>query len=80
MNASAAADNQLAATSQPEYEGREVERWLKGVRVSAKEVDVSFFLLLAFSAYSQKPSLLHALVLHLIKHERFRQALDELET
>jgi hypothetical protein len=28
----------------------------------------------------QKPSLLHALVLHLIKHERFRQALDELET
>jgi RNA polymerase I-specific transcription initiation factor RRN11 len=80
LNASSAADNQLAATSQPEYEGREVERWLKGVRVSAKEVDVSFSPYLCMQADSQKPSLLHALVLHLIKHERFRQALDELET
>jgi RNA polymerase I-specific transcription initiation factor RRN11 len=28
----------------------------------------------------QKPSLLHALVLHLIKHDHYRAALDELET
>lgn len=28
----------------------------------------------------KKPALLHALVLHLIKHERHRAALDELET
>jgi hypothetical protein len=41
LNASADADTRLALTSQPEYEGREAERWLKGVRVSAKEVDVS---------------------------------------
>jgi RNA polymerase I-specific transcription initiation factor RRN11 len=80
LNASAAIDNRLAATSLPEYEGREVERWLKGVRVSAREVDVSSFSPLIISAYPQKPSLLHALVLHLIKHERFRHALDELET
>lgn len=28
----------------------------------------------------QKPSLLHALILILIKHARYRQALEELET
>jgi RNA polymerase I-specific transcription initiation factor RRN11 len=61
-------------------EGREVEKWLKGVRVSAKEVDVRQTNIFYAELTTQKPSLLHALVLHLIKHERFRQALDELET
>ncbi|RSH85201.1 hypothetical protein EHS25_005008 [Saitozyma podzolica] len=47
-------------------EGRDAERWLRTLRVSAKEAD--------------RPALLHALVLHLIKHSRYRDALDELET
>ena len=41
LNASNPATDSQLAQSQPEYEGREVERWLKGTRVSAKEVDVS---------------------------------------
>ncbi|WWC98638.1 hypothetical protein V866_005531 [Kwoniella sp. B9012] len=47
-------------------QGREVERWLNGLRVSAREED--------------KPSLLHALVLHLIKSGQYRHAYDQLET
>jgi RNA polymerase I-specific transcription initiation factor RRN11 len=31
----------VQSQSQVDYEGKKVERWLKGVRVSAKEVDVS---------------------------------------
>lgn len=41
LNASNPATESQPPQSQPEYEGREVERWLKGTRVSAKEVDVS---------------------------------------
>ncbi|OCF78565.1 hypothetical protein I204_00505 [Kwoniella mangroviensis CBS 8886] len=50
----------------PQSQGREVERWLNGLRVSAREED--------------KPSLLHALVLHLIKSGQYRHAYDQLET
>ncbi|WVF67923.1 hypothetical protein IAT40_002685 [Kwoniella sp. CBS 6097] len=49
-----------------DYEGKDVERWLNGLRVSAREED--------------KPSLLHGLVLHFIKHGQYRRALDQLET
>ena len=80
MNATADIDNRPGSSGQTEYEGREVERWLKGVRVSAREVDVGRICPACDSADLKKPSLLHALILHLIKHERFRQALDELET
>ncbi|WVQ85865.1 hypothetical protein IAT38_008033 [Cryptococcus sp. DSM 104549] len=52
--------------SQPDGEARQVERWLGTLRVSARPED--------------QPSILHALVLHLIKQARYRQALDELET
>jgi hypothetical protein len=31
-------------------------------------------------AHAQRPAILHALVLHMIKHDRHRAALDELET
>ncbi|WVQ63239.1 uncharacterized protein L199_001390 [Kwoniella botswanensis] len=59
-----------SSTSNDGYEsqsqGREVERWLNGLRVSAREED--------------KPSLLHALVLHLIKSGQYRHAYDQLET
>lgn len=81
MNASNTATESQPAQTQADYEGREVERWLKGTRVSAKEVDVSATSQHSYAELTeQKPSLLHALVLHLIKHERFREALDELET
>ncbi|EIW69960.1 hypothetical protein TREMEDRAFT_17734, partial [Tremella mesenterica DSM 1558] len=46
-------------------DNREAERWLRTLQLSAKDHD--------------KPQLLLALVLHLIKHDRHRQALDELE-
>ncbi|WVQ95486.1 hypothetical protein IAU59_002583 [Kwoniella sp. CBS 9459] len=49
-----------------DYEGKDIERWLNSLRVSAKEED--------------KPSLLHGLVLHFIKHGQYRRALDQLET
>ncbi|OCF45669.1 hypothetical protein I317_00572 [Kwoniella heveanensis CBS 569] len=49
-----------------DYEGKEVERWLNSLRVSAREED--------------KPSLLNGLVLHFIKHGQYRRALDQLET
>ncbi|WVR08603.1 hypothetical protein IAU60_005658 [Kwoniella sp. DSM 27419] len=45
---------------------RDIERWLNALRVAAKEED--------------KPSLLHALVLYLIKQGQYRQAYDQLET
>ncbi|WWC65128.1 uncharacterized protein I303_107742 [Kwoniella dejecticola CBS 10117] len=45
---------------------KDVQRWLNSLRVFAKEED--------------KPSLLHALVLHLIKAGQHRQAYDQLET
>ncbi|CAD6574091.1 MAG: hypothetical protein TREMPRED_001005 [Tremellales sp. Tagirdzhanova-0007] len=48
--------------SQPD----DVERWLKGLRIKAREED--------------RPSLLHAFVLHQIKQKNFRAALEELET
>lgn len=41
LNASNKAADSQPTQSQADYEGREVERWLKGTRVSAKEVDVS---------------------------------------
>ncbi|ORX41103.1 hypothetical protein BD324DRAFT_647998 [Kockovaella imperatae] len=47
-------------------DGRNVEKWLKTLRLSALE--------------AERPALLHALVLHLIKHNRHRAALGELET
>ncbi|WVW80927.1 hypothetical protein I302_102918 [Kwoniella bestiolae CBS 10118] len=60
-----------STSSSTEYDStqsqnRDVERWLNGLRVSAREED--------------KPSLLHALVLHLIKSGQYRQAYDQLET
>ncbi|WWC72500.1 uncharacterized protein I206_106462 [Kwoniella pini CBS 10737] len=45
---------------------KDIERWLNSLRVFAKEED--------------KPSLLHALILHLIKSGQYRQAYDQLET
>jgi len=48
------------------YPGREIEKWLTGLRISARE--------------EEKPALLHAVVLHLIRWGRYRSALDELET
>ncbi|WWC92218.1 uncharacterized protein L201_007172 [Kwoniella dendrophila CBS 6074] len=47
-------------------ESRDIERWLNTLRVSAREED--------------KPSLLHALVLNLIKSGQYRHAYDQLET
>ncbi|KIR68976.1 hypothetical protein I312_100929 [Cryptococcus bacillisporus CA1280] len=52
--------------SQAEDDYRQAERWINTLRVSARMED--------------KPSLLHALTLILIKHARYRQALEELET
>ncbi|WVO17539.1 hypothetical protein L204_105234 [Cryptococcus depauperatus] len=45
---------------------RQVERWLNTLRISAKP--------------EEKPALLHALILYLIKQGQYRQALDELDT
>ncbi|KIR51513.1 hypothetical protein I315_05995 [Cryptococcus gattii Ru294] len=52
--------------SQAEDDYRQAERWINTLRVGARMED--------------KPSLLHALILILIKHARYRQALEELET
>ncbi|KIR42542.1 hypothetical protein I307_04506 [Cryptococcus deuterogattii 99/473] len=52
--------------SQAEDDYRQAERWINTLRVGARMED--------------KPSLLHALTLILIKHARYRQALEELET
>ncbi|ORY29624.1 hypothetical protein BCR39DRAFT_531233 [Naematelia encephala] len=65
LNASSAQPQHDSQVHPTDDDGRETERWLKSLRVSAKEAD--------------KPALLHALILHLIKHNRHRAALDELE-
>ena len=84
LNASTSTETQLTSTFQSEwYDGRVAEKWLRSVRVSAREAEVcaSFRLLgMEMGLIVQKPSLLHALVLHLIKHDRHRAALDELDT
>ncbi|WWD20637.1 hypothetical protein CI109_105113 [Kwoniella shandongensis] len=49
-----------------DYEGQDVERWLGSLRIAAKN--------------NEKPLFLHAVVLHLIKHGRYRQALEEIST
>ncbi|WRT70617.1 uncharacterized protein IL334_007615 [Kwoniella shivajii] len=59
-------DQSQRSTFSHGYQGKEVERWLNALRVSAREED--------------KPSLLHALVLHLIKYGQYRHAYDHLET
>lgn len=56
----------LGTFSTQQYPGKEIEKWLTSLRISAKE--------------EEKPALLHAVVLHLIKWGRYRSALDELET
>lgn len=60
----------------------DVERWLRSLRISAKEPEVSHGSRVPPGAalMSQKPALLHALVIHLIKQDRHREALDELDT
>ncbi|KAK8850454.1 hypothetical protein IAR55_004372 [Kwoniella newhampshirensis] len=53
-------------TASADYDGHGVERWLGGLRIAAKN--------------NEKPQFLHAVILHLIKHGRHLQALEEIST